>query len=40
MKNFKFTIKGHDYDVEIKDFEDNIAHIEVNGTVYQVEIHC
>ncbi len=39
MKNFKFTIKGHDYDVEIKDFEDNIAHIEVNGTVYQVDIH-
>jgi biotin carboxyl carrier protein len=39
MKNFKFTIKGHDYDVEIKRFEDNIAKIEVNGTVYNVEVH-
>ena len=39
MKNFKFTIKGHDYDVEIRDFEDNVAHIEVNGTLYQVEVH-
>jgi biotin carboxyl carrier protein len=39
MKSFKFTIKGHDYDVEIKHFEDNIAKIEVNGTVYNVEVH-
>lgn len=39
MKNFKFTIKGHDYDVEILDFENNIAKVEVNGTVYEVEIH-
>jgi biotin carboxyl carrier protein len=39
MKRFGFTIKGHNYDVEIKDFEDNIAHIEVNGTIYQVEVH-
>ena len=39
MKNFKFTIKGHDYDVEILDIENNIANIEVNGTTYEVEIH-
>jgi biotin carboxyl carrier protein len=39
MKKFKFTIKGHDYDVEIKRIEDNIAKIEVNGTVYNVEVH-
>jgi biotin carboxyl carrier protein len=39
MKHFRFTIKGHDYDVEIKDFEDNMAQIEVNGTMYQVEVH-
>ena len=39
MKHFRFTIKGHDYDVEIKDFEDNMAQIEVNGTIYQVEVH-
>ena len=39
MKNFKFTIKGHDYEVEILDIENNIARIEVNGTVYEVEVH-
>ena len=39
MKKFKFTIKGHLYDVEIKKIEDNIASIEVNGTPYKVEIH-
>jgi len=39
MKKFKFTIKGHDYDVDIKNIEDNIAKIEVNGTVYNVEVH-
>jgi biotin carboxyl carrier protein len=38
MKNFKFTIKGHDYEVEIKDFENNLAEVEVNGTIYQVEV--
>ncbi len=39
MKNFKFTISGNTYEVEIKDFERNIAHIEVNGTIYTVEVH-
>lgn len=39
MKNYKFTIRGHNYDVEILDFEDNIANIEVNGTKYAVEVH-
>lgn len=38
MRTFKFNIKGHDYEVEIKDFRDNIAEVEVNGTVYQVEV--
>jgi biotin carboxyl carrier protein len=38
VKSFKFTIKGHDYEVEIKDFENNIAEVEVNGTVYEVEL--
>jgi len=32
MKKFKFAINGHDYDVEIMNFEDNMATIEVNGT--------
>jgi biotin carboxyl carrier protein len=38
MKNFKFTINGNEYVVDIKDLEDNIANIEVNGTPYNVEI--
>lgn len=38
MKNFKFTIKGHDYEVEIKNFEKNLAEVEVNGTLYEVEV--
>jgi glutaconyl-CoA/methylmalonyl-CoA decarboxylase subunit gamma len=38
MKNFKFTIQGSKYDVKILDVEDNIAEIEVNGTVYKVEV--
>lgn len=39
MKKFKFSIKGHDYDVEIMEFEDKIAKVEVNGTIYEVELH-
>ncbi|MDG5800330.1 biotin/lipoyl-binding protein [Marinilabiliaceae bacterium ANBcel2] len=39
MKKFEFTINGNKYQVSIKDIEDNIAQIEVNGTPYDVEIH-
>jgi len=39
MKNYKFTIRGHVYEVEILDIEENIAEIEVNGTHYKVEVH-
>jgi len=39
MKNFKFTIRGNDYEVEIKKMENNHAKIEVNGTIYNVELH-
>jgi len=39
MKKFEFSISGNKYEVEIKDVEDNIAKIEVNGTPYSVEIH-
>jgi len=39
MKKLEFTIKGNKYSVHIKDVEDNIAHIEVNGTEYAVEVH-
>jgi glutaconyl-CoA/methylmalonyl-CoA decarboxylase subunit gamma len=38
MKKFKFAINGNNYEVEILGFEDNIAKVEVNGTMYDVEI--
>ncbi|MGK7393511.1 MAG: biotin/lipoyl-containing protein [Candidatus Cyclobacteriaceae bacterium M3_2C_046] len=38
MKNYKFTINGNEYAVEIKSMEDNIAEVEVNGTPFQVEL--
>ena len=38
MRSFKFSIKGQEYDVEIKKIINNIAEVEVNGTVYQVEV--
>ena len=39
MKNFKFTIQGKQFEVDILKVEDNIASIEVNGTPYDVQIH-
>jgi len=39
MKKFEFTIRGNKYKVEIKDLEDNIATLDVNGTAFEVEIH-
>ena len=39
MKKYKFTISGNEYDVHIKDIEDNVAELDVNGTIYKVEIH-
>ena len=39
MKKFDFTIRGNKYNVEIKNFEENIAEIEVNGTSDKVEVH-
>lgn len=38
MKKFKFTINGNNYEVEILNIEDNIAEVEVNGSIYKVEI--
>lgn len=38
MKKFKFTINGAQYQVEIVNVEENVAEIEVNGSVYHVEI--
>lgn len=39
MKNYKFTISGHTYEVDILDVDGDLAKIEVNGTPYMVEIH-
>ncbi len=38
MKKFKFVIQGNNYEVEILSIEDNIAEINVNGSVYNVEL--
>ncbi|MFA8451072.1 MAG: biotin/lipoyl-containing protein [Bacteroidales bacterium] len=38
MKTFKFKIRGNDYEVEIKNFDNGTAELEVNGTPYQVEV--
>lgn len=38
MKQYKYRINGNLYNVTIKDVEDNIAHVEVNGTPYEVEL--
>ena len=39
MKKYKFTISGNEYDVHIRDIDDNIAEVDVNGTIYEVTIH-
>jgi glutaconyl-CoA/methylmalonyl-CoA decarboxylase subunit gamma len=39
MKKFNFSISGNKYEVDIKEIEDDVAQIEVNGTIYNVEIH-
>ena len=38
MKKFRFKIQGNPYNVEVNDFEGDIAVVEVNGTSYQVEV--
>ena len=39
MKKYKFNIRGTDYDVHIRDIEENIAEVDVNGTIYEVKIN-
>jgi len=39
MKNYKFTIDGNTFEVDIVQVEGNMAKIEVNGTTFNVEIH-
>lgn len=38
MKKFKLTINGNKYDVDILSVERNTAEIEVNGSLYKVEV--
>lgn len=38
MKNYKFTINGNKYSVEVGDVENNAVNVEVNGTPYNVEL--
>mgnify|MGYP000207742913 CR=1 FL=1 len=38
MKKFDFTINGNSYSVHLKDFDDELATLEVNGTEYVVEV--
>lgn len=38
MKKFKMKIHGNQYEVEILKIEENIAEVDVNGTVYNVEV--
>ena len=38
MKEYKYTINGNKYTVTIGDIEENIAHVEVNGVPYTVEM--
>ncbi len=38
MKEYKYKINGNLYNVVIGDIEDNITHVEVNGTHYTVEM--
>jgi glutaconyl-CoA/methylmalonyl-CoA decarboxylase subunit gamma len=38
MKDFKYTINGSQYKVEVIKEEDNVVELEVNGTPYTVEI--
>ena len=38
MKQYKYTINGNKYEVEIGEIADNIASVKVNGEDYKVEM--
>lgn len=38
MKNYQFEINGNIYDVRIRNFEENVVELEVNGTPYEVKL--
>ncbi len=39
MKKYKFTINENEYNVAIKDIDDDVAEVEVNGAIYSIQIH-
>ena len=38
MKKFKLKIKDKNYEVDIRNVEDNFAEVEVNGELFEVEL--
>lgn len=38
MKKFKFNLNNNSYEASVLSFEDNIIKIDVNGTVYDVQV--
>ncbi|RAR47334.1 biotin/lipoyl-containing protein [Flavobacterium lacus] len=38
MKKFNFKINGNRYEVVIDNLEEDVAHVQVNGTAYTVEL--
>ncbi|MBO7586876.1 MAG: acetyl-CoA carboxylase biotin carboxyl carrier protein subunit [Bacteroidales bacterium] len=38
MKNYKFTINGNKYSVEVGDINENVVDVEINGSAYKVEL--
>ena len=40
MKEFKYTIDGKEYKVEIGNISDNVAHIIVNGEDFNVQVEA
>lgn len=38
MKEYKCKINGNDYTVAVGDIDNNVAHVEVNGVAYNVEL--
>lgn len=38
MKEYKLKINGTEYNVDIKNVKDNVAHLTINGAPYEVEV--
>ena len=38
MSNYQYKVNGVDYNVEIQDIENNIAHVSVNGKLFEIEM--